>query len=254
MNPYSERYKKLGNSALLKIIDIPGDYQPGAIEAAKEELASRRLTDDELTVLHKEIAAQKHEQQLKVEKVNAIKDKAKDALHAVSEAVHPIRSEKLTLPKAVKWICILMALLFLYQLYAQYGLLMYMLANDTGSLGFSMLMYFLRPLLIMPVGGILFALHKKSGWVLLAGYFNYMAINTAALLYYSYTRPPDAGTRMALLLPSPPVNSLVSWIIFIGGCLYFILKKDVREYYSIKRQNIVTSVVIGIVLSATAIL
>lgn len=254
MNPYSERYKKLDNFTLFKIIDIPGDYQPEAIEAAKEELASRRLTDDELTVLNEEIAAQKIDQRLKAEKISAIKDKAKGALHTVTEAVHPIQFEELTVPKAVKWICILMALLFLYQLYAQYGLLMYMLANDTGSLGFSMVMYFLRPLLIMPVGGILFALRKKSGWVLLAGYFNYMAINTGALLYYSYTRPPDAGTTIALLLPAPPVNSLISWIIFIAGCLYFILKKDVRGYYSINRQNIVTAVVIGIVLSATAIL
>jgi hypothetical protein len=48
MNQYTELYKPLSNSDLLKIINNPNDYQLSAIEAAKSELADRQLTEVEL--------------------------------------------------------------------------------------------------------------------------------------------------------------------------------------------------------------
>jgi len=227
MNPFSASYKKLDNLSLLKIIDTPANYHTEAIEAANEELAARQLTDDELVALHEEIAMQKHEQQLKSEKINAFKDKAKDALYTVTDTLNPIQPEKPSLPKAILWLSILMTLLFLYQLYTQFGLLKYMFARDSAKWDFTMAMYFIRPLVVMPVAAILFALRKNAGWVLLSGYLIYLAINTVALLYMDFKYQPEPGISTPLDQLQPPAqsNSLIGWAIFIAGCLYFIYKK-----------------------------
>jgi len=250
MNPFSPAYKKLDNLSLLKIIDAPADYNPEAIEAANEELTARQLTDDELAALREEISVQKQEQQLKSEKINTLKDKAKDALYTVTDSLNPIQSEKPSLPKAILWLSILMILAFLYQLYLQYGLLKYMFTYDTAKWDLTMAMYFIRPLVIMPVAAILFVLRKNTGWVLLSGYLTYLAINTIALEYIDFKYQPEPGISNPLdQLQSPaPSGSLAGWTIFIAGCLYFIYKKDVRDVYHITTKNILVAAVIGVLL------
>ena len=250
MNPFSATYKKLDNLSLVKIIDTPANYQPEAIEAANEELTARQLTDDELTALHEEIAAEIHEQQLKSEKINALKDKAKGALYSVTDSLNPIQSEKPSLPKAILWLSILMILMFLYQLYLQYGLLKYMLTYDTAKWDFTMATYFIRPLVIMPLAAILFALRKNTGWVLLSGYLTYLAINTIALMYmdFKYRAEPHISSSLDQLQSPAPSNSLIGWSVFIAGCLYFIYKRDVREIYNVTTKNILTAVAIGVLL------
>ncbi|MES2113150.1 MAG: hypothetical protein V4577_30645 [Bacteroidota bacterium] len=162
----------------------------------------------------------------------------------------PYQSEKTAAPKAILWLSILMILAFLYQLYLQFGLLKYMLTNDSAKWDSTMAMYFIRPLVVMPVAAILFALRKNTGWVLLSGYLTYLAINTVALLYMDFKYQPEPGisTPLDRLQPSAPSNSLIGWSIFIAGCLYFIYKKDVREIYNISQKNILVAVAIGVVL------
>jgi hypothetical protein len=252
MNPFTDRYKKLTNSELLKIIDNPADYQPQAIEAANDELTTRQLTEEELLTIREENEALAEEQRLKSDKTKALENKAKDIVSTIADTLNPIQSEKLSTPKAILWISILMILLFLYQLYSQFGLLTYMFKYDAAKWDFSMAMYFLRPLVIMPVAAILFALRKRSGWVLLSGYFTYLAFNTIALLYFEFRRPPDPSGPLDQLLPSAPANSLIGWVIFNAGCLYFIYKKDVREIYNINTKNILTAACIGVLLTLSS--
>ncbi|MDO3642049.1 hypothetical protein [Mucilaginibacter sp. L3T2-6] len=164
------------------------------------------------------------------------------------------RTEKTAAPKAILWLSILMILLFLYQMYTQFGLLKYMLINSSAKWDLPMVMYFLRPLLVMPAGAILFALHKKSGWVLSSGYFNYLAINTIMLSYFAYRHPANTDNKIGLSLPATPVNSLFSWTIFIAGCLYFIYKKEVRDVYAVNKLNIAAAATLGIALCISAIL
>ncbi len=47
-NPYSELYLNISNAALLDILSRESDYQPLAVIAAKNELASRKLSTEQL--------------------------------------------------------------------------------------------------------------------------------------------------------------------------------------------------------------
>jgi hypothetical protein len=251
MNPFSARYQKLSNTDLLKIIDTPADYQPEAIEAANDEFIARQLTNEELLAAREENETLRQEALLKSAKTKAWENKAQDIAHKITDTLNPIRSEKLSTPKAILWVSILMILLFLYQLYSQFGLLKYMLTYDAAQWNFAMIMYFFRPLIVMPVAAILFVLRKKYGWVLLLGYLIYLAFNTMALLYFALKHPFEPGGRISQLLPSVP-TSLLGWAIFNAGCLYFMFKKDVREIYTITPKSIAIAAGFGVLLTLSS--
>ena len=252
MNQFTARYKKLSNADLLKIIDTPVDYQPEAVEAANDELAARHLTGEELFAAREENEALLQERLLKSAKTKAWENKAQGIAHTITDTLNPIQSEKPSAPKAILWISILMVLLTLYQLYSQFGLLKYMFTYDNAKWDFAMAMYFLRPLIIAPVAAILFALREKYGWVLLSGYFIYLAVNTLALFYFAFKHTIQADERISLMLPSAPINSLFGWVIFNGGCLYFMFKKDVREIYTISPTSIVIAAGFGVLLTLSS--
>ncbi|MCO5949767.1 hypothetical protein [Mucilaginibacter flavidus] len=170
---------------------------------------------------------------------------------ANSDTLNPILSEKPSAPKAILWVSILMIMLFLYQLYSQFGLLKYMLTYDAAQWNFAMVMYFFRPLIVMPVAAILFVLREKYGWVLLSGYLIYLAFNTMALLYFALKHPFEPGGRISQPLPSAP-GSLFGWAIFNAGCLYFMFKKDVREIYNINPKSIVIAAGFGVLLTLSS--
>ena len=54
MNPFSDIYKALSPTELIKIIDNPDNYQPLAVEAASSELTSRQLSDEEIEEMIRE--------------------------------------------------------------------------------------------------------------------------------------------------------------------------------------------------------
>jgi hypothetical protein len=248
MNQFSPRYKKLSDADLLKIIDTPADYQHEAIEAANDELIARQLTSEELAAAREANEALRQEQLLKSAKTKVWENRAQDIAHTITDTLNPIQSEKPSAPKAILWISILMVLLTLYQLYSQFGLLKYMFTYGGAKWNFSMIMYFFRPLIVAPIAAILFALREKYGWVLLSGYFMYLAINTIALLYFAF----QPGDLINIFLPSTPISSLIGWAIFNAGCLYFMFKKDVREIYNISPKNIAIAAGFGVLLTLSS--
>jgi hypothetical protein len=56
MSDFAERFRNHSNSHLLKIVESKGEYQPEAIEAAKNVLESRQLTEQEMQTAKAEIA------------------------------------------------------------------------------------------------------------------------------------------------------------------------------------------------------
>ena len=156
-------------------------------------------------------------------------------------------SERPPCPRAILWISILLALLYVYQLNSEFGLLRYMFTNNSARWDLAQAMYFIRPLIIMPVAAVLFILRKRSGWVLVCAYFIYLFINTITLLYF-----PD--NKIDRLVPATPADLMFGWLVFICGCLYFMLKTDVRNFYNIHWRNVIVALILGVLLSATTII
>lgn len=59
-NNFDDVMSKRSDAELLKILKSPeGDYQTAAIEAAKKEFAKRKITDEQVVVVKKEIEFEK---------------------------------------------------------------------------------------------------------------------------------------------------------------------------------------------------
>jgi hypothetical protein len=127
-----------------------------------------------------------------------------------------------------------------------------MFTYGSGKWSFAMITYFFRPLIVAPIAAVLFALREKYGWVLLSGYFIYLAVNTLALLYLAFKHPIRPGDAVSGLSPSVSVDSMVGWAIFNAGCLYFMFKKDVRDIYAISPKSIVIAAGFGVLLTLSS--
>lgn len=146
-----------------------------------------------------------------------------------------------------------MVLLFLYQLYTQLGLLMYLLRNGH-AWTFETITYFARPLFFLPLAAGLFIARKNIGWILLSGYLVYLTANTIILIVQTVGKEQPATDALNALSHPLSIDYLSGWLIFNTGCLYFIFKKDIREVYKINRKSIIAAVILGVALTLTAIL
>ena len=68
MNQFTERYKQATNTELLRIIENSDGYQPLAVETAKKELDSRKLTDSELYSAKEELSFERQDYEQKEQK------------------------------------------------------------------------------------------------------------------------------------------------------------------------------------------
>lgn len=68
MTEFTELYKKLSNSELLTIIVEAEKYNPIAVETAKTEIESRKLTEQELNLAKSQIIAKENAKRREIEK------------------------------------------------------------------------------------------------------------------------------------------------------------------------------------------
>lgn len=60
-NPFSELYKNYTSAELLEIVQLPSNYQPTAVEAAREILQSRNISEQDTIIAEKRIEETKAE-------------------------------------------------------------------------------------------------------------------------------------------------------------------------------------------------
>jgi len=254
MNQFTERYKTLSNSELLKIIDNPNDYQPLAVETAEAELAGRQLSDEELESAKAEIDLELQEKAVKKEKMQAFENKVKDVGTSLIDAVHPIQQSTPSTSRIINFLSAALAIMFLLTLFKEFGMITFMLFDKTSRWDATMLWYFVQ-LIFVPVLTLLFWLRKKAGWILLWIYCCVSIVNGLALLFFTLKHPYLFSTTDGFF-PTISEASFLWTIIFFGGCLWFIGKQYVREVYRINNRTmllisgITAAVTLGILWSS----
>mgnify|MGYP000580745891 CR=1 FL=1 len=88
MSDFEERFKNHSNSHLFKIIESKGQYQPEAIDAAKNILTSRQLTEEEIEKAKAEIATEQREKDALKQKRIKITNKVNESISSVVETIH----------------------------------------------------------------------------------------------------------------------------------------------------------------------
>jgi len=244
---FSEFYKSISNTELLNILDNPGDYQPLAVEAAKNELLKRQLSETEIKEAREQIIAKQIQKEKQREKVKAIEDKVKATGYSLLDTLNPIQTGIPSTEKIIRLIVIVFGALFLYQLIKDFKI-HEIYIKDIPRFPFDSILY-LAPLLLLPVAIFTFWKKIRIGWFLLAIFlvFSTVAVLWELLQYFLLGPPGNSGLNS--FFPQPSGSTLIIQLIFYGGTLYTICKQNMRNEFSISENKMLATIIITGVLT-----
>lgn len=243
-NNFTTLYKTWTTDKLLDIIDNPSDYQPLAVEAARLELDSRQLTQEQIAEAKAEQDLRRQDEANKQQKVKNIEDKFKSVGSSFADTFNPIQKDIPTTDKFIKLISLFIGGLFLYQLYKEFGMLKFMFTDDGGKWDFSMVLYF-APFIILPTAGLLFWFRKKIGWTLATIYFSYTAAGAIPLFIMELNRKPTGMPALDTLFPATSPTLYIGTLLVFGGLTWTLCKENMREVYQVDKKSMFIALGIG---------
>ncbi len=234
-NNFTEYYKTISDTELLSILDKPEDYQPLAVQAAKNELANRQLSEAQIQDARQPLIAKQIQKEKEREKVKAIESRIKDAGHTFIDTINPIQSGIASTEKTIRLVVILFGGIFLYQLFKDFRThLAYLRDIPRFPLDSSL---YLLPLILLPVAIFTFWRRKTIGWTLLTIFLTYSAVGAMWLLFQSLTWKPYGFSGLDNLFQGPSPTTYIVQLLFLFGTLYVLCKPTIREVFSISKQK-----------------
>lgn len=248
---FTEKFKTLSNAELFERIDNPGNYQPDAVETAKIIIASRNLSEAEISIAKEELVRQKQQQEAKTRKQRNIENKIKDGSMLLLENLNPIRSNKPSTERIITTIGIVFAAFFLFQLYNEFKMIVFLLHDIRTYWDFYTIIYFML-LLLLAAAIFPFLRRKKTGWVLLAIYLSYYAVSSIFYFFYAIIRQPSGISVLDnLFYHNDSFATCIIQITFFAGALTLICKENIRQTYNIRKINAL--LIIGITTLLTVL-
>lgn len=250
---FSEKFKTYSNANLLRVIENPDDYQPQAIETAKNIFADRQLSETEIKIAKDELEVERQEKLRKEQQIQAVEDKVKNIGKSVFDQINPIQKKTPTPEKTIKIISILFGGLFLFQLYKEFGMLRFMFTDSYAEWDFSMVLYFL-PLIIIPTATILFYMRKKTGWLILTIFLAYSAVSAIGQFFLTIKMKPSGISALDDIFPQvSPITYILSFLFF-GGIIWAISREKIRTIYSISKRTMILTISIVTLIVAFGVI
>lgn len=251
-NPFSDRYKTITNSELLHILYNPENYQALAVEGAKIEFSRRQLSDNDIAAAKQILAEQEGEKQRQKEKIKSLERKVKNLTISLTGTLNPIATSVPKTDRIIKIICLLLGGFFIYNIIKDFRLLKFMVIGFPNFDYISFL--YLMPIVLIPISIILFWLKKKNGWILLTFFLAYRFIELIFAFSLELKRKSVNVPAFEILIPKVSIEVYIGALIFCGGLLWLIYKKNMREVYKIDKQTSFSAPLMGAGLSLLTML
>lgn len=242
MNQFTELYKTLPTDELLDIIDQAQDYQPLAVDAAKAEIESRKLSPE---LLEAAKAVQQRRLQAKIEaaeKAQARFNEIKNAANKISDVLNPIQTTTYNSDKLILRITIWFGIVTLYTFVKEFGFLQFIVSMGKWDVSAVLIVL---PIIILPIGSILFWFRKKVGWFILTAFSAYIVIGIIPTIAMWVTYKPSGIAALDNLNTIIyPVGSIISVIIF-GQVIWYLCKADMRAIYKADKMLLFIAIGVG---------
>jgi len=242
MNEFEERYVSFSTHKLLKIVENAKQYQVIAVEAAKAELSTREISEEDIRSFKNEMLTQKNKAIDRQRQINEIEFKAKDVGNELLQSLNPVRSEPQTIDERIKLIAIVCGLVAVYQLYQGFDLLRFMFVDSGASWGIDLFFYIL-PTIVLPLGVFFFWRRNKAGWILLIGLMVYYLSSAIGWLLYYWIDENDFVFTII-----NPIAELL-YIIFFGLIIYVFLRTDMRDVFLVDKTTAMVTIGVTIFLA-----
>jgi len=237
-NNFSQYYKTISNTELLSILDNPEDYQPLAVEAAKEEFTNRQLSDTEIQEARQSLITK--QTQKEKEKVKAVETTIKAAGHTFIDTINPIQSGIPTTEKTIRFIVIIFGGIFLYQFISDFRS-NWAYVKDIPRFPFESLIILL-PQIFLLIATITFWKRKTLGWTLLTIFITFSAVSAIWLLFEALNWKASDFDGLYNLIPRPSPTAYISQLVFLVGTMYVLCKTNIRKVYSIDKQKMTATI------------
>jgi len=253
MSEFTELYRTLSNSELLKIISESEKYKSVAVETAKLEIESRKLSQHDLQEARNQIKAKEEAKKLKKEKLKNKEDWLKQNAFTFFETISPIQNGIQTPERIIRLITVLFAAIAIYKVYREFWFISYMLNNGLDNWDLSTLVYLLE-LALFPIAVILFWKRKKIGWILLTLLVTSSAISSLGLFFDNFNRQPSSLPGLDKLFPTVSPMTYFTAFIFYGASLWLICKKSVSSFFKVSEKTVFLAVSLTIIAQLIVIL
>ena len=249
MTEYTEIYQRLSNSELLTIISESEKYNPIAVETARKEIENRQLSEDELKQAKSKINQQKTNKKREIEKRKEREEKIKKNASTIFETINPVQNGIQTPEKIIRLSILIFGGLAIYRLYEQFGIFRFMFSDSGANWDFSMVEY-VFPIILLPIAVILFWKRLKLGWIMLAVFLTYSALNSIILLSLNLGRQPSGIPFLEEIFPTVSAFVYFMSLLFFGGFLFLISKKGVRNILKVSNQTMLLTIALTIIVNS----
>lgn len=206
-NPFVGKFKQYSDAELLNVIDNPADFQPLEIEAAREEIARRNLTKEQIA---------------------SVRNKQAKA------------TETPFIRRAITTQSVFLGIISLYKIYKDIPRYTYLLLDP---LSFDFTIVFDSVMLLV----LLFAvssywLRKRIGWILLTTYAVVsLVIDTYALFTINY----NLELTELLFSFNLFIRNILSVMLF-GTLFWFLCTEKLRAVYTIGKRTMHSTISVSI--------
>lgn len=262
MNEFTERFKKLPNHRLLRILESAEQYQGEAVEAARAELAQRSVSEEELASFRSQVEQETAQKEARNTAKKALEAKAEAVGQELLHTVNPIQVDGQSTARRINLLALLFGGLAAYEVFSSFGFLRYMLTSFAAEWDLYSVLELL-PMVLLPVIAVSLFLRKPTGWELGAAYLIVINVSLLVGLIYSTlglirasseSTMTEYGEGVIVLLndhyspfviPPDPVQYCLA-LLFYGGLLYALASKRVRSELSIDFQRGITALALAI--------
>lgn len=250
MTEFTERYKQLSNKELLAILADASSYQPIAVETAKQELDSRKLSEAQLALIETQVARKKQQKEVQLQKRKEENETLKKDFFSLFATVNPFEQHLELYEKQIRYICWFFAIIAIYTLITNYSLVGWYLEDlFKGEIGVDLVIYFVDILAIV-LGTILFWKRKTLGWILVAFYITTGLTGFIISLIYTIKHPSYiyTGSLMESSITAGVIGTYIIGFIFFGTNLYVLLKEKVKSVFKVDSTIAIITIVLAVAI------
>lgn len=251
MTDFEKRYSSYSTKELLTIVGNPGKYQSAAIIAAKQVLASRNLSGDEIASVKQELKDERDAEIKREQEKNEAAERLKNSVSKFASIASPISASRSPVSKTIVVVSIVFGFIALAQIASEWSMVEFMF-RDVHAKWDGSEIPFVLPLIFLPVAVVLFAFRKKSGWLMMTLYMSGTITSAVMFTAWELLRTPSQFDFM-FIPPASPYRFIVG-ALFYTITLFVICKTSIREIFHISRKTMITSIVVGTLVVALPIL
>ncbi len=244
-NPFTERYRTYSDLQLLEIIENGKDYQPIALETAKAELESRKLSEAELAEAKQILKEKQQDATQKEESSKVLQSKVREIGTKVAHQLNPTTHKSHEL--IIKIICFYLGFELLWSLYDQFSLLTFILFEPQPVWDPTSILFFI-PYIYVPLIIFFFWKRTKTGWTLYVLMLSFVISFGLISLIESFTR----DEALDEFFPGRSMGSYIMPLFISGAQLVYINTPPLKEIFliSLKRQLvcIAAPVLMGLIM------